>query len=131
MSSDSSHPVVIYDGDCAFCRESVERLKRRDVAGVFEFTPWQADHIEDRFPQLRSASLDEGMRLIEPDGSVYVGADAAHRIARELPRWRRFAWLYRLPGMSWLARKVYAWIAARRHRLGRTCEHGACELHDV
>ena len=57
-------------------------------------------------------------KLITPDDDVHVGADAAYQIARRLPCWRRIAWLYKVPGIHWLTRAVYAWIAANRQSLG-------------
>ena len=71
---------------------------------------------------------DTGMRLIRPDGSIYVGADSVYHIARQLPAWRWFAWLYRIPGIHAVARSAYAWVAAHRKSLGRNCDDGACAV---
>lgn len=123
-------PVLVYDGECNFCRRSVERIRKRDAAGAIECVPRQADGLTDRYPQLLEGDFNTGMRLIEPDGTVHVGADAMYHVMRELPRWRRLAWLYNVPGIHWLSRKVYAWIAANRYRLaGRSCESGACKIN--
>jgi predicted DCC family thiol-disulfide oxidoreductase YuxK len=123
----AARPVVVYDGDCAFCRAQVDKMQRRDDADRFEYLPRQREGIEDRFPQLRGGDFDKGMRLIEPGGDVHVGADAVYHIARRMPLWRRFAWLYRVPVIHALCRWGYALIARNRKRLARNCESG-CEI---
>jgi len=118
--------VVVYDGSCAFCRAGIERIRRRDRFGAFEFIPAQDPHLHERFPALLQSGLEAGMRLVLPDGTVRVGADAVHGIARRLPRWRWVAWLYRLPGIRFAVRMGYRWVAARRMRLGGCRDGDAC-----
>jgi predicted DCC family thiol-disulfide oxidoreductase YuxK len=67
------------------------------------------------------------MRLIHPDGSIDVGADAAYQIARRLPGWRRIAWLYRLPLLNPIARGAYALVAKYRYKLAARCDDGVCK----
>ena len=127
---ESSRPVMVFDGDCAFCRQQVERIRRRDAGGRFEYVPWQQPGLRERFPQLAEGDLEAGMRLIEPDGRVLIGADAVHAVAARLPRWRWLAPLYRVPGLRGLTRFGYRWIARRRHlfggRVASACRSGAC-----
>ena len=129
MDDTSNRGVVVYDGDCSFCRTQIERMREKDKSGCFEFVPRQTPGLDDRFPQLKEGDFDTGMRLIQPDGRVHVGADAVYEISRRLPLWRRVAWLYRVPGIHALARRAYAWIAAHRRSLGRTCDDGACRAN--
>jgi len=121
-----SRCVVVYDGDCSFCRDRIEWIRRRDAAGRLDLVPRQAPGIVERFPRLAEGDFNTGMRLIDPDGTIHVGADAVHQIARRLPRWRRLAWLYRVPGIGALSRLAYRSIAANRQSLGRSCEDDAC-----
>ncbi len=125
-TSQTTRGIVVYDGECAFCRTQIERMRARDKLGCFDFVPRQTPGLDDRFPQLKEGDFDTGMRLILPDGRVHVGADAVYQISRRLPLWRRMAWLYRVPGIHALARRIYAWIAAHRRSLGRPCENDAC-----
>jgi predicted DCC family thiol-disulfide oxidoreductase YuxK len=120
--------VVVYDGECSFCRAQVARVRRLDKRDAFEYAARQTPGLVDRFPALASGDFDSGMRLISPGGETFVGADAVHRIARQLPYWRRVAWLYEVPGLRGLARKVYRWVAAHRRSLRPRCESGACEV---
>jgi len=117
---------VVYDGECGFCRSQIESIRRRAIGEAFEYLPRQTPGIESRFPQLREGDFNTGMRLILPDGTVHVGADATYQIARHLRRWRYLAWLYRVPGFHTLARAAYAWIARNRHTLSRYCSDASC-----
>ena len=128
MSDAARQPVVVYDGECPFCRRQIARIRKYDRHGRFECVPRQTPGLTDRFPALDQGGFDTGMRLVMPDGTIYVGADSVYQIARQLAVFRWFAWLYRVPGMHVLARAVYAWIAARRRSLGRRRDDEACSV---
>jgi len=124
--------LVVYDGDCAFCRASVEQVRRRDREGIFEYVPRRTEWLDERYPELATQDFNTGMRLIEPDGQIHVGMDAVYRISSQLPIWRWFSWLYRLPVINQVAKRAYAWVAANRMKLSRYCDSdGTCRLdHD-
>ena len=110
--------TLVYDGHCSFCRRWVARIARMDRSDTFELVARQTDGLTKRFPRLVEGDFDTGMRLITPDDAIHVGADAAYQIVRRLRYLRRIAWLYHVPGIHWLTRTVYAWIAANRQSLG-------------
>ncbi len=120
MAQNQAKPVVVYDGECSFCLRQVERIKQRDRSAQLEYVPRQSPGLDKRFPRLADSEFSSGMRLITPGGEILVGADALYRIVRLLPVWGNIAWIYRLPGVNTLARMAYRWIAANRHRLGRS-----------
>ena len=111
-------PTLIYDGECGICRQAVERLRRWDREHTLQYVPFQDDAAVSRFG-IALPALAAAMHLILPDGRVYAGADAAPELLRMLPGKRWLAWLFFIPGMRPLARRVYALIAARRHCLVR------------
>lgn len=112
---------MIYDGECAFCRQSVAEIRRRDRDCHFTYLARNTPGIEERYPQVTTGSFEEGLRLIEEDGTMYIGSDAIFRIARQLPVLRRFAWLYRVPVLNGVTKRVYTWVAANRMRISRYC----------
>ena len=121
--------VVVYDGECRFCRWSVGRIQRLDRRGQFEYVPRQAQDIELRFPRLADSDFNTGLRLILDTDEIYVGADAVYEIYRRMPPYHLVAWLYRVPILHWIFRAGYAFIARNRHRLGRVeCDVEACTV---
>lgn len=120
----SRRPVLLYDGDCGFCRDAVEQLRRWDTHRALEYVPSKDRARLHWLPPLSKAALDRAMHLVLPDGHVYSGARALVALLPLLPAGRLLALPFRLPGAEALADRLYAWIAARRHRLG--CGSGKC-----
>ena len=119
MRVDAQHPTLIFDGECGFCREAVDLLRRWDREQVLRFVPFQDGAAVAGF-NIAFPALAGAMHLILPNGRVYAGADAVPELLRLLPAPRRWlAPLFRLPGVLPLARRAYTWIAARRHCLVR------------
>ncbi len=119
--------TVVYDGQCSLCRRWVTRIARRDRNDAFEFVARQTKGLTMRFPRLVEGDFNTGMRLITPDNTIHVGADAAYQIARHLRYWRWIAWLYHVPGIHSLTRALYAHIAANRQSQGGRCDDGTCK----
>jgi predicted DCC family thiol-disulfide oxidoreductase YuxK len=122
--------TVLYDGTCALCRASVARVRRIDPRGRIELMDLHDDGVRARFPQV---NLDEAMRLmqaVDRNGRVYSGVDGWARIGLALPGWNLLAWLLLVPGIRFVAQRIYAWIARNRYRWNRElCADGSCALH--
>ncbi len=113
-------PILVFDGDCAFCRAWSRRIARWTRGTVDCVTLSQA---VDRFPQLAGGAFD-AVRLLDTDGRVYQGAEAIWRSLAFSPR-RGGAiglWIYQnLPCAARLNERIYRWIARRRHRISGAC----------
>ena len=66
-------PLVLFDGDCGFCRFWVERW-RAATRGRVDFAPAQEE--ASRFPRVTVKAWKRSMQLITPGGKVYSGAEA-------------------------------------------------------
>ena len=111
-------PTLIYDGECGLCRETVALLTRWDRAGRVALIPFQDQSRVAAF-QIPTPALAAAMHLVLPDGRVLAGADAAPELLRLLPGKAWLAAVFGVPGVMPVARRVYAWIARRRHCLVR------------
>jgi predicted DCC family thiol-disulfide oxidoreductase YuxK len=120
MGVDRTRPTLIYDGDCGFCRRSVELLRRWDREQRIALVPFQ-DQARVAAFGIPLPALAAAMHLVlpPPDGRVLAGADAVPELLRLLPGKRWLAWGFRIPGARPMARRLYAWIARRRHCLVR------------
>lgn len=105
-------PLLIYDGDCAFCRRWIARWRRWTGARV-TYAPWQ--EVASEFPEIPEDRFRRSVVLIEPGGRV---TDAAEAVARSLAvrGWGRpLLWIYRhVPGAGAIAEAVYRRVANRR-----------------
>jgi predicted DCC family thiol-disulfide oxidoreductase YuxK len=119
-----TRPVVLYDGDCAFCLRMVALLARLDRAGRFEAVPAARRGEVAGLPALGDAALAGAMHLVLPDGRWFAAGDAVREIVRRLPLGAPLAALLGLPGVRTLVDRGYALVAANRHRLG--CAGAAC-----
>ena len=122
--------TVLYDGACNLCRASVARVRRMDPHGRIELLDLHDASVPARFPQV---DIDEAMRLmqaVDHGGRVYSGADAWARIGLALPGWNLLAWLLLVPGIHFVAKLFYGWVARNRYRWNRElCEDETCALH--
>ena len=116
MPARAERPTLFYDGECGFCRDAVAVLSRWDREGRIELIPFQDAARVAQFG-LPLPALAAAMHLVLPDGRVVVGADAVPELGRLLPGKRWLTWLFAVPGVRPIARRAYAWIAARRRCL--------------
>ena len=118
--------ILVYDGECQFCRRQVALVERWDDDRRIEPIPFQQADLARL--GVRRAAAEEAMHLVAPSGAVWRGAAAARELLRLLPRLRWLAWIFRLPGAMTVAEFAYSWVAKRRHRFGcasATCQRGA------
>jgi predicted DCC family thiol-disulfide oxidoreductase YuxK len=127
----SDADVVIYDGQCNFCRSQVEKLRRLDCCGNrLAFISLHDPRVADRYPDLTHDAMMEQMFVIDRAGRRHGGADAVRYLSRRLPTLWPVAPLLHIPFSAGLWRWGYRQIAKRRYKLaGKTCDEDACSIH--
>ena len=122
--------TVLFDGACSLCRASVARARRFDSRGKIEFLDLHDRSAGERFPQVDREIAMRWMQAVDSRKRVFSGIDAWARIGMLLPGWNLLAWTLLLPGIHWIAGKLYAWIARNRYRWNReACADGSCAVH--
>ncbi|HEY2952270.1 MAG TPA: lipase maturation factor family protein [Verrucomicrobiae bacterium] len=130
-------PLLIFDGDCAFCRRWITRWKQTTGERV-DYVPLQSATIAAQFPELSLEQLESAVHLVEPNGRVTRGAEAVFRalaVARRPQERGRLVrenrpdenhadeasalhwplWLYEnVPGFAPVSELAYRVIAANR-----------------
>lgn len=71
-----TRPVLLYDGNCGFCRTWINRLRRWDRAGRIDYVPCQQRAAVADLPAIGDDALEHAAHLVAPDGSVRAGARA-------------------------------------------------------
>jgi len=123
--------VVIFDGQCQFCRGQVERLHRWDGRGRLSFLSLHDDEVARRFPDLTHDQMMQQMYVVDSHGNRHGGAAALRYLTRRLPRLWVLAPLTHIPFSLPLWQVLYRQVARRRYLLGgrRQCDSEACALH--
>jgi len=109
--------LVIFDGDCAFCRLWIRRTKSY-TGDRLDFVPYQ--EVEGLFPDIPRSEFEKAMKVVLPDGRVLSGAHAAFTSISSIPGRGWLLWLYtRVRPFAVLSEAVYARITRNRTRAYR------------
>jgi len=107
-------PLLVYYGDCGFCRRWVARWKSLTGDRV-DYAPYQ--QVAAQFPAVAPHRFAEAAQLIEPDGQVLSGAQAVFKTLSYAPGRGWLLWAYRhMPGAAAVSEAAYRFVA--RHRRG-------------
>jgi predicted DCC family thiol-disulfide oxidoreductase YuxK len=117
MSTQVGLPILIFDGDCAFCTSSVRFLARWVVrSGAIQVAPWQSTDLDA--VGLTVDQCAAALQWVAKSGQVFSGHAAIGAVLRAgHPVWRPVGVLLMAPGFSWLAARLYSWVAAHRYHL--------------
>ncbi len=109
-------PLMVFDGDCHFCKRFIRRWQRTTGPAV-DYAPLQEASAD--FPEIPRESFEREVKLITPEGRVFGGAAAVFRSLNlgEHPGGlvRLAFWMYgRVPGFALVTEACYRFVA--RHR---------------
>lgn len=76
VASPPARPLLVFDGDCHFCRCWIGRW-RESTGDAVDYAPLQEQAA--RFPEIPRAEFEREVKLVEPGGRVTGGADAIFR----------------------------------------------------
>ena len=94
-------PVLIYDGQCGFCKLWIEYFKRRTGYRIEYAT---SQDVGANYPFIARDQFDSAVQLVYPDGTYVSGAEAVFR-ALQIP------WI---PGIRSVAEFAYRIVAEHR-----------------
>ncbi len=123
--------ILIYDGDCQFCRLSLDFGIRKLTRFPLFVAHQKIDPAEYG---LSMADVSSQVWLVGPSETSLVplgGHLAVAQILLDQPEffWRWLGFLMKTPPFSFVADIVYKWVAKNRHRLPGGTK--ACKLEDT
>src|SRR3954453_1747969 len=111
----SRRPVLLFDGDCAFCTTCAQQVEKR-IRPDADVVAWQFADLAGLGVSAEQAT--NAVQWVQADGTVRSGHEAIAAMLSTAGPIYRFAGRFLLqPGISWIAAKVYALVATNRHRL--------------
>ena len=117
VSNPPPKPLLLWDGECDFCRLWIERWKEI-TAGKIDYATYQ--EAAEYFPEISRDEFKHSMVFIEPDGTAFFAAEAVYRSLAYRPSRTWLAWSYdHVPGFAAISETVYK-VVARHRGLGST-----------
>jgi predicted DCC family thiol-disulfide oxidoreductase YuxK len=105
-------PLLVFDGDCSFCRIWVDYWKLLTVGRV-DCAPYQ--EVSERFPGISREEFANAAKLIFPDGEIRSAAHAVFSVLATAPGSHAGLWAYRhIPGFAVASEAAYQVIANHR-----------------
>jgi predicted DCC family thiol-disulfide oxidoreductase YuxK len=109
-----TRPVLVYDGDCAFCTSSVRLLEK--IGAAAEMVAWQQTDLAAL--GLAEEEAVAAVQWVEIDSTIRSGHEAVAAALGDIGGiWALAGRALLLPGVSPAAGGAYRLIAANRHRL--------------
>nr|MBA3609743.1 lipase maturation factor family protein [Chthoniobacterales bacterium] len=120
VANPPAKPLLVYDGDCGFCKLWIARWQE-ETGNAVDYQPLQ--EAAERFPEVPREEFERAVKLIEPDGSVRSGAAAVYGSLGAGGQLLN-CWSYdHVPGFAAASELGYRFIASHRE-----LAHGVTKL---
>jgi predicted DCC family thiol-disulfide oxidoreductase YuxK len=107
--------IILFDGVCNLCDNSVQFIIKHDAKDVFRFVPLQSDKGQQILKYLGiDATKVDSIVLYIPGEAYYVKAEAAMQIAKDLNSWHKVISYLSFTGS--FGNFVYDFIAKNRYQ---------------
>jgi len=110
-------PLLIYDGDCDFCRVWIGRW-RKITGDSIDYAPYQ--EVASDYPQISISQFENSIQLIESNQKIFTGAKAVFKTLSYNPKRRWLLKLYEsIPGVAFISELGYKIIARNRQTFSK------------
>jgi predicted DCC family thiol-disulfide oxidoreductase YuxK len=129
MQPNSSKHTVLYDGDCPLCTFQMKLLTWLDWFHVLQLIPIADAQAASLAPNLCREELLEAIHCLARNGRIHRGARCLRFVGLRMPLLWPVSLILWLPGVIWVAERIYMWVSRNRHLLSRIfgCK-GACAI---
>ena len=108
---------VFYDGDCPRCRRLAARYAALDRVGHLDWMDLNTSAAELSAAGIDAETALARLHAVDETGRIHAGGAALAVVWDVLPRRRWLARLARLPVVSRIIGRIYAFVARRRSRV--------------
>lgn len=121
--------VLLFDSDCPMCTFQSRTLGWLDWLNGVEMIPLKDSRTQEIAPDITREDLLEAIHCITPEGEIHRGARAIRFLGMRVPLLVPVGLFLWLPGIIWIAEKVYAFVSRNRHFFSKIfgCK-GACAI---
>jgi len=120
---------VLYDDQCPLCTFQMRLLTWLDWLNTVSLLPLSSPRAAKIAPGLARETLMEAIHCVTPEGTVYRGARCIRFVGMRMPLLVPLALILWIPGVIWVAEKIYNFISRNRLFLSRIfgCKE-ACQI---
>ncbi len=111
--------IVLYDSECSLCTFQMRMLTWLDWFHVVRLLPIADPEAARVAPTLTREALLEAIHCLATDGTIYRGARCIRFVGLRMPLLVPLALVLWLPGVIWIAERIYMWISRNRYLLSR------------
>ena len=116
---DATSYIVLYDDQCPLCTFQMKVLTWLDWFNVVRLMPLSHPEAAQIAPQLTREDLLEAIHCVTPERRVYRGARCVRFVGMRMPVLVPIALFLLIPGVIWVAERIYAWVSRNRYWLSR------------
>lgn len=113
--SDATHAILLFDGVCELCDQSVQFILKRDLKGYFQFASLQSETGKTLLKQYGLDHLDLETTVLIENGKAYTYSTASLRVIRQLSGAWPLCYVFILIP-SFIRNAIYRWVARNRYR---------------
>lgn len=119
--------IILWDGDCSFCKKSVLVAKKFDWFNRFIIINSNNKDLHKKYLKGWDGDIDKGLWAKGIDSNEnHVGFDGFRRMLWVMPMFWIILPLLYIPFVPTIGRIIYAWIAKNRYRFG--CNSEGCKI---
>jgi predicted DCC family thiol-disulfide oxidoreductase YuxK len=107
-------PVILFDGVCNLCNNSVQFVIKRDKENRFQFASLQSEFGQNLLSQYKLSSGDFDSFILLENDTLYTKSTGALKVLSQLHNWRWARILLLVP--KFIRDAVYSFIARNRYR---------------
>lgn len=111
---DLSHPILLFDGVCNFCNDTVNFIIKRDPEAKFRFAALQSDVGQDLLKKHNLPTDDFESVILIHQNKVYLQSDVTVKILENLGGWWSVLAIYKFVP-RFIRDTVYDFIAKNRY----------------
>jgi predicted DCC family thiol-disulfide oxidoreductase YuxK len=121
--------IVLYDADCPLCTFQMRVLTWLDWFHTVSMLPVSSPKAAVIAPTLSRELLLEAIHCVTPEGQIHRGARCIRHLSMRMPLLLPVGLVLWIPGVIWIAERIYMWVSRNRHLLSRIfgCKE-ACAL---
>ncbi|UUV20852.1 thiol-disulfide oxidoreductase DCC family protein [Paenimyroides aestuarii] len=107
--------LILFDGVCNFCDETVQKIIKADSKNVFVFASLQSDFGKEVVQYIGIKPETDSIVLYQPGIAYYTESSAAIEIAKQLSGWYPLLQIGKIVP-AFLRNKIYQYIAKNRYK---------------